>query len=262
LGKENWMKPIAYLFAIVGLSLAFSPRSRAQDAPTRPLQDQPSIETQPSPSAAKETPTPTASPESKPESHETPSPIPGKSPTKAEKPAKRKKTATKTEKTTAKPAATPAKSPAKSAEKAAAKAETATPAETAGGRAGNSSADAAKLKAMEKEWEASFNDPAVIEKSLADDFVGTSPDGRLVTKKSLLREAKKSKAAPPITSAYRLDVHFYGSDIGVVVGSAKEMIKNKAGKDIEYNYRFTDTWVERNGQWQCVASQAVLLPRR
>ncbi|MDP9254898.1 MAG: nuclear transport factor 2 family protein [Verrucomicrobiota bacterium] len=255
------MKTIPCLFAIAGLSLAFSPGSRAQDAPTRPLQDQPSTETQPSPSAAKETPSPTASLESNPESHEAPSPTPGKSPTKAKKPAKTKKTAAKTEKTTAKPAATPAKSPAKPAEKAAAKAERTAAAETTG-RAGSSSADATKLKAMEKEWEASFNDPAVIEKSLADDFVGTSPDGKLVTKKSLLREAKKSKAAPPITSAYRLDVHFYGPDVAVVVGSAKETIKNKAGENVEYNYRFTDTWVERNGQWQCVASQAVLLPRR
>jgi ketosteroid isomerase-like protein len=119
---------------------------------------------------------------------------------------------------------------------------------------------AAKLKALEKEWEASFNDPAVIEKSLADDFVGTSPGGQIMTKKALLREAKGDTSPPPKTIARDLDVHFYGGDIAIVTGASKQIDRNRSGQIVEHNYRFTDTWVQRGSQWRCVASQSMLVP--
>jgi hypothetical protein len=31
------------------------------------------------------------------------------------------------------------------------------------------------------------------------------------------------------------------------------------GQDISGKYRFTDTWVKRNGKWQAVASQSTKL---
>jgi ketosteroid isomerase-like protein len=120
---------------------------------------------------------------------------------------------------------------------------------------------AAQLKALETEWEASFNNPDVIAKSLADDFVGTSPAGKRVTKKDLLREAKEDQSAPPKTIAHDLDVHFHGSDLAVVTGAAKQFNRNRAGQVVEHDFRFTDTWVERDGKWQCIASQSTLLRR-
>jgi hypothetical protein len=120
---------------------------------------------------------------------------------------------------------------------------------------------AAKLKTLEKEWEASFNDPAVIERSLTDDFVGTSPSGNIMTKKALLREAKEDTSPPPKTVARDLDVHFCGPAMAIVTGAAKQIDRNRAGQIVEHNYRFTDTWVERNGEWHCVASQSMLVPR-
>ena len=119
---------------------------------------------------------------------------------------------------------------------------------------------AAKIKSLEKEWEASFNDPAVIEKTLADDFVGTSPAGEIVTKKDLLREAQKASGPAPKTDAHDLDVHFQGADLAVVTGAARQFNRNRAGQLVQHNYRFTDTWVERDGKWQCIASQSMLVP--
>jgi hypothetical protein len=120
---------------------------------------------------------------------------------------------------------------------------------------------AGKLKALEKEWESSFNNPAVIEKSVADDFVGTSPAGQLVTKKDLLREAKENPNPPPQTITHDMDVHFQGEDLAVVTGEATQVSKNASGKVIEHSFRFTDTWVQRDGVWRCVASQSMLMPR-
>jgi hypothetical protein len=193
-------------------------------------------------------PTPVATPEAT--KQPTPTATPEKSPSKAERKI------TPAEKT----APTPPKSQIKTREKPLVKSE---PQPTP--RAPRSRADmraaAAKLKAMEKEWEASFNDPAVIEKSLADDFVGTSPAGKLMTKKDLLREAKEYSGPPPKTLARDLDVHFHGADIAVVTGAAKQIDRNRSGQIVERTFRFTDTWVERDGKWQCIASQSMLLPR-
>ena len=48
----------------------------------------------------------------------------------------------------------------------------------------------------------------------------------------------------------------------VVTGIAKETGNTKAGKTFTHSYRFTDTWVERNGEWQCVAAHAMALPKK
>jgi uncharacterized protein DUF4440 len=261
-GKERLMKTITYFLMIVGLGLAIPSPSRAQDAATRPIQDQPTVQTKETPSPTPTAnPTPKASDESKVEPDVMPTAIPRAPPEKTEeKPAAKaeKKSAVKAESS---PAATPEKPPAKTTVKPAAKAEQTAVAETTDG-GGDRRADVAKLKALEKEWEASFSDPAVIEKSVADDFMGTSPVGKVITKRSLLREARSSSAPAPATVAHDLDVRFYGADIAVVVGGAKQTNKDKAGKKIVHNFRFTDTWVKRGGQWQCVASQSVLLQKR
>jgi ketosteroid isomerase-like protein len=48
--------------------------------------------------------------------------------------------------------------------------------------------------------------------------------------------------------------------VAVVVGTAHEKGTGKDGKAFDRKLRFTDTWVERGGQWQCVASQLMKLP--
>ena len=120
---------------------------------------------------------------------------------------------------------------------------------------------ASEIKALEKQWEAAFNDPAVIEKCVADDFVGTSPNGEIMSQKDLLRLAKENPGTPPHTTARDLDVHFQGADLAVVTGAADQLNRNRAGQVVQYGSRFTDTWVKRDGTWKCVASQSMLAPR-
>lgn len=248
-------------------SLALSNSMRAQDAPSRPLKDPGtdlSIEPTPLPkSNVSPTPEP-ATPKPKPSPSPKPKPTP---PPSTPEPSHLETPSTPPEQTPAKkiakveePVSTPTPVPVKRKSEAtpSAKPEIQPPPRSRQ----DTRAVAAKLKALEKEWEASFNDPAVINKSLADDFVGTSPGGKIMTKKDLLREAKEDTSPPPKTTAHDLDVHFYGPDVAVVTGASKQIDKNRAGQTVEHNYRFTDTWVERDGNWQCVASQSILVPRR
>jgi ketosteroid isomerase-like protein len=67
-------------------------------------------------------------------------------------------------------------------------------------------------------------------------------------------EMKKDKDTYKSAVNDKLAVHSYGPTVAVVVGTAHEKGTGKDGKAFDRLYRFTDTWVERNGQWQCVAS--------
>ena len=259
------MKITFYTFIIIaGLALPMS--LRAQDAPSRPLKDPVSdIEPTPLPRpSSTPLPTPRATPhkvelpvsEPSPSSTPEPSQQPTPAATPEESPTKAKETPV---------AATPTKARVKkrvrAVEKRSAKREIEPVPEPTPLSRRDMRAVSAKLKEMEKEWEASFNDPAVIEKSLADDFVGTSPGGKIMTKKALLRDAKEDTSPPPKTIARDLDVHFCGPDLAIVTGASKQFDRNRAGQIVEHNYRFTDTWVERDGEWRCVASQSMLVPR-
>lgn len=123
---------------------------------------------------------------------------------------------------------------------------------------------AAKLKELETRWEGSLlnHDTSAIEKMVAEDFVGTSSSGKQGDKATLLAEAKRDNNVYSSAVSSEMTVRIFAPNVAVVTGIAKETGKTKAGKVFSHTYRFTDTWVERNGQWQCVAAQAMALPKK
>ncbi len=123
---------------------------------------------------------------------------------------------------------------------------------------------ASKLKACEERWEGSFvnHDISAIEQLVAEDFVGTSSSGKLGNKSTMISEARKDKNVYTSAVSGDMIVHSFGPNIAVVTGIARESGKTPAGKAFSHDYRFTDTWVERNGEWQCVAAHAMALPKK
>jgi uncharacterized protein DUF4440 len=123
---------------------------------------------------------------------------------------------------------------------------------------------ASKLKALEQTWEGSFitHDMTIIEKLVAEDFVGTSSSGKLGNKTTMISEARKDKNVYASAVSGDMIVHSFGPSVAVVTGVARESGKTPAGKAFSHAYRFTDTWVERNGEWQCVAASAMALPKK
>ena len=101
---------------------------------------------------------------------------------------------------------------------------------------------------------------ATIQKMVADDFIGVTGDGKIITKKTMLKESTDEKTDGSFSVGH-MDVRFYGPTLAVVVGTAKQSTKDKAGKKSTTSYRFTDTWLERGGTWQCVAGQSTALPK-
>ncbi len=122
------------------------------------------------------------------------------------------------------------------------------------------SVDAA-LKDMENRWEASYmnHDATAAQAMVANDFVGVYWDGKVMSRSGVLSQVKKDKDTYKSAKNESLSVHTYGPNMAVVVGTAREKGTAKDGKAFDRTFRFTDTWVERNGQWQCVASQMMKL---
>ena len=95
---------------------------------------------------------------------------------------------------------------------------------------------------------------------VAADYMGVNSAGRVVNKAALIAEMKRDKNTYDAATNSGVTVRAHGTT-AVAVGTTKQTGKDASGKPFSYTYRWTDTWLERNGQWQCIASQSFLVTR-
>jgi len=111
-----------------------------------------------------------------------------------------------------------------------------------------------ELIKLEVGWADAFlkADVAFLDRILADDYTDTSEDGTVSTKTQDVADLKSGDLK--VTSSVNDDikVRVYGN--AAVVTGRLTMKAQYKGKDISGQYRWTDTWVKRSGQWQCVAT--------
>jgi len=95
-------------------------------------------------------------------------------------------------------------------------------------------------------------DLAFLDRILADDLTDTDDEGTVWTKAQDLANLKSGDYK--CTSAVSADrqVRVYG-DTAVVTGRNTNKAQYK-GVDKSGQYRWTDTWIKRDGRWQCVAT--------
>jgi ketosteroid isomerase-like protein len=122
----------------------------------------------------------------------------------------------------------------------------------------------ATLKHNEKRWSAAIakHDTVTIESMAAADFVGVSSKGKVQNRRAMLADVKGDKDTYTSAKAEKLAVHMYGSGVAVVVGISNQKGSGKDGTAFDRTYRFTDTWIDRGGSWQCVASQGTLVSQK
>jgi ketosteroid isomerase-like protein len=111
------------------------------------------------------------------------------------------------------------------------------------------------VKEMEEKWEASIpsHDFSTVQGFVSSDFVGISSQGKFVDKSSMLAEFKKDKDTYKSAKNEKLNVKAFGPNVMVVTGRAREKGTAKDGKAFDRTFLFTDTWMNRGGQWQCIA---------
>jgi ketosteroid isomerase-like protein len=186
------------------------------------------------------------------------------SPAESTAPATEEKASATVEET---PASKPAEATAPAAEK---KAEAATSPKAAAGKKEATTSTVAKpgaaaapsgkkmgVKEMEEKWEASVpnHDFSTVQGFVASDFVGISSQGKFTDRDSMLAEFKRDKDTYKSAKNEKLNVKAFGPNVMVVTGRAREKGTSKDGKAFDRTFLFTDTWMLRGGQWQCVASQ-------
>jgi len=171
-----------------------------------------------------------------------------------------------TEKTSPAPKSETSPSPSKSSSPAAAtkSSPSATPSPSSSPAAvmpAKKSTPEATIREIEDKWEASVmsHDSSVAQAYLADDFRGVSSKGKVMSKSNLLSEIKKDTDTYSSTKNGKVDVHVFGGQFAVATGISNEAGKAKDGNAFKRSFRWTDVWVLRNGKWQCVASQAMLV---
>ncbi|HEY6130060.1 MAG TPA: nuclear transport factor 2 family protein [Candidatus Acidoferrum sp.] len=128
-----------------------------------------------------------------------------------------------------------------------------------GKAAGYAEAERAVTKA-EQEWFAiqQANDWARLSKMISDDFVIVDSDGSLGNRDSMIGGYKEE--APRVISLKMqvLVAHAVAANAVIASGLDDIATKGRDGGAVHRYERFIDTWILRDGRWQCVAEQITL----
>ncbi len=118
-----------------------------------------------------------------------------------------------------------------------------------------SSGDEPAIAALEKQWLQSqqTNNPDLVAPLLADKFVYTGGDGKIVSKNAMLADAKATKWTSVDYKDTQITV--FGTT-AIATGEFVGKGTDSSGKPVNDRSRYTDTWAKMpSGKWQCVASQ-------
>jgi ketosteroid isomerase-like protein len=115
------------------------------------------------------------------------------------------------------------------------------------------------IKESERQWAESVvtGDAALVERILAEDFVGVDPDGNFYDKAKMVAETREASKYFISNHLNEVKVRFFG-DAAVAQGS--ESWVRRSGSPLRGRFVWTDTWIRRNGKWQIVAAEDLIAP--
>ena len=121
--------------------------------------------------------------------------------------------------------------------------------------------DETKIIALENLWnQMQINhDADAMGKMLDSDFVLTDYDGTVMTKGQFLASIRDPSNQVTVEVSTDMKLHRHGDTV-VVIGATREKGMEK-GKPYAHQGRFTDTWIKKDGQWLCIASQLSLIAK-
>jgi len=126
---------------------------------------------------------------------------------------------------------------------------------------------AKSLIEMERQWSEATTpaeEISVVKKIFADDFLGTDTDGTLYTKAEKIEKEKARSASEGEVLSPRLDdvkLRLFGDHLAVLYGRESSIRKAKDGKQYTRRVVWTDTWLRRDGRWQIIAVQDMVLQK-
>ena len=119
--------------------------------------------------------------------------------------------------------------------------------------------DETKSIALENLWnQMQINhDADAMGKMLDSDFVLTDYDRTVMSKGQFLASVRDTSNQLTVEVSTDMKLHRHGDTV-IVVGATREKGTEK-GKPYTHQGRFTDTWIKKDGQWLCIASQLGLI---
>src|SRR5437762_13361810 len=109
----------------------------------------------------------------------------------------------------------------------------------------------------ERQWAESVasGDTTVIERILADDFVGVDPKGRQYEKTEMISETRNAPKYFVSNHLNDVKIRFYGD---AAIAQGNESWQRHTGE--RGRFVWTDTWIRRDGRWQIVAAEDLIVP--
>jgi hypothetical protein len=99
---------------------------------------------------------------------------------------------------------------------------------------------------------------SVVEDLLAEDFVGTTPEGTVLTREEVVVSLFSPAYDIESLDNTDIDVRVYG-EAAVVVG--RGIVRGRYnGQDASGQFRYTRVWAQRGGRWYAVAAHSSMLP--
>jgi hypothetical protein len=124
-----------------------------------------------------------------------------------------------------------------------------------------STVEESKLIALENAWNQAqlHHDNKALNELVSDQFVYTDYDGTVMNKAEFLADIKDPSYRASLITNQNMKVFPY-QNAAIVIGTYHTKGTYK-GKAFEHWGRFTDTWILRDGTWQCVASHTNLIQK-
>src|SRR5712691_2474318 len=117
-----------------------------------------------------------------------------------------------------------------------------------------------EIKKIENDWPRIIkeHDAATVKRIEADDAVFIYPDGSIGDKATDVKDMESSALTADLWEVADLKVNVIDSDSAVATGRTSVKGGKYKGQPFPYdNFRWIDTFVLRNGQWQVVAGAAI-----
>jgi hypothetical protein len=130
---------------------------------------------------------------------------------------------------------------------------------TAFGQKTDAAADKSMLIALENAWNQAqiHRDGKALDDLITDQFIYTDWDGTIMNKSKFIADSKDTSVQTTLVANDHVEVFFYPG-VAIVAGAYHAKGINQ-GKPFDHHGRFTDTWIQSKGTWQCVASHTNLI---
>jgi ketosteroid isomerase-like protein len=113
-----------------------------------------------------------------------------------------------------------------------------------------------EIEGLELDWRQAqlTNDISMVDRLLADDYLGISANGTLETKADELATRRSGTLKITELELSDIKVRIYGDT--AVVTSKADLVGKKGDRDISGRYRYTRVYSNRAGQWRIVSFEA------